>query len=469
MNELLQYKNTAAKTTPIGRSSGLRNCDNQIRSRIKQLTSENNAVWTSPNHNRTEFVHRFFQYPAMMVPVVQKRLIDIIKHLQPSIKTIIDPFMGSATSLVACMQNGLDCYGQDVNPLSILLAHTRTGPYYVDAIREKYYRLTEEIENDNSKGIVVNFNGRNKWFKESIAIELSKIVRAIRKEPRLAIRRFYWINLAEVVRLTSNDRTSTFKLHTRTQAEIESRNLSPINEFKAHLLQSLEDLERYRKLLLASGQLSKGAYRGQLVFKLLDSCQTIFTPNCTEDYFDLLVTSPPYGDNRTTVTYGQHSYLPLQWIDLHDIDSKVTADMLKSTHEIDTRSLGGRVSKQNQIQVDYLCDRSQVFSETVTNLRRKSDQRFNKVVWFLNDLNKVIENITKVMKPNSYQVWTIGNRTVAGIEIPNSEILREFVASSGGILVDKIEREIINKRMAKRNSSSALMNTEDILIFRKIV
>src|ERR1035438_6502972 len=56
---------------------------------------------------------------------------------------------------------------------------------------------------------------------------------------------------------------------------------------------------------------------------------------------DLLVSSPPYGDNASTVPYGQHSFLPLQWIDLSDIDVCLRKDWLATTHEIDHRSLGG--------------------------------------------------------------------------------------------------------------------------------
>ncbi len=444
------------------------NVDEIIIRNIEKLTAENSSVWTSPDHNRREYAHSFFQYPAMMVPIVQKRIIDIIKQVKPSTQKVIDPFMGSATSLVACMQNGLDCFGQDINPLSILIGEARTGPFYVNIIREKYKEIILEIKNDKSRAIEAKFNGRSKWFKEIVSIELSKIVRAIRQEPRIAIRRFYWINLAEIVRLTSNDRTSTFKLHARTLDEIENRNLSPIEEFKAHLLQSIEDLELFKQLLHNSNQLSKGAYKGEIQFHLQDSSKKIFTPNNSNNFFDLLVTSPPYGDNKTTVTYGQHSYLPLQWIDLKDIDEKANSELLRTTLEIDNRSLGGKIKKLDPDEIFSLYDRSKTFLKIHQTLLLAVPDRADKVVSFLRDLFQVIEKVFEVMKPNSYQVWTVGNRTVGGIEIPNNEILKEFVLSKGGILVTKIEREIINKRMAKRNSSSALMNTEDILIFRKV-
>lgn len=442
--------------------------DSIIKSHIEKLTSENSSVWSSPEHNRREYVHSFFQYPAMMVPLVQKRIIDIIKCASPQIKNVIDPFMGSATSLVACMQNGINCYGQDINPLSILIGETRTGPYYVNAIKKKTTELLNKIEKDPSNKIAAKFNGIDKWFKPTVAIELSKIVRAIKQEPRLAIRRFYWVNLAETIRLTSNDRTSTFKLHARSKEEINTRNLSPIKHFKAHLVKSSEDLEAYRDLLIEENQLSKGAYKGVVNLSLQDSSKKIITPDNQPNFFDLLVTSPPYGDNKTTVTYGQHSYLPLQWIDLEDIDKKANKDFLKTTMEIDSRSLGGRVRRLSKDEIQFLSKKSVAFRSTYLQLLSTTPDRVNKVLAFLKDLFSVIERLFEVMKPNSYQVWTIGNRNVGGIEIPNNQILKEFIISSGGILVTQVEREILNKRMPKSNNNSALMNFEDILIFRKI-
>lgn len=442
--------------------------DKIIEMKINELSNEDNLVWSSPKFDKKGYARKLFQYPAMMVPIVQKRIIDIILSANPNTRNVIDPFMGSATSLVACMEKGLDCYGQDINPLSILIAKARTGPYFTKQIKGKYQSLIESIEQDNSHQIEVDFVGIDKWFKKEVSIELSKIVRAIRTENEISIRRFYWINLAEVIRITSNDRTSTFKLHARPLEEIESRNLSPIKEFKSRLAATIGDLDEYKELLKKSGQLSKGKYKGKLKFKLQDSGTKIVTPKNETEFFDLLVTSPPYGDNKTTVTYGQHSYLPLRWIDLDDIDKRIPEDILKSASEIDTRALGGRIKKLSREELEYLYQRSSTFKEIHELLKIVVPDRADKVVVFLKDLFQVIENAFEVMKVNSYQVWTIGNRTVGGIEIPNNEILKEFIEFKGGKFVTKVEREILNRRMPNKNNNSQLMSFEDILIFRKL-
>ncbi len=47
---------------------------------------------------------------------------------------------------------------------------------------------------------------------------------------------------------------------------------------------------------------------------------------------NLVVTSPPYGDSKTTVAYGQFSRLSLQWLGLPDDEAR----------SLDNRLLGGR-------------------------------------------------------------------------------------------------------------------------------
>lgn len=442
--------------------------DKQISDEIDILTQADNNFWSSPDHDRSEYLHSFFQYPAMMVPVVQKKLIEIITRNKPSISNVLDPYMGSGTSLVACMENGLNCYGQDINPLAVLVSKTRTGPFYIKAIKERKEGFFNQFETDTSVKIEAKFTGLKKWFKDSVAIELSKIVRAIRNESRPAIRRFYWVILAEVVRLTSNDRTSTFKLHIREADDIENRDLSPIQVFKEHFESCIEDLNWYSDLLVKSDKLSKGAYIGHVSLKLSDSKESIYTPTGQNSFFDLLVTSPPYGDNKTTVTYGQHSYLPLQWIDLSDIHELVTIDFLKTTSEIDSRGLGGKLKKISNDELAILFRNSPSFERTYNALSAKSPDKLKKVVSFIQDLYLSITNIHSSLKANAYQIWTVGNRNVGGLEIPNDKIIKELIENQGAILIKKISREILNKRMAKRNKDSELMSFEDILIFRKI-
>ncbi|TKK71617.1 site-specific DNA-methyltransferase [Ilyomonas limi] len=441
--------------------------DKVIIDNINKATEEDSDIWTRPDYNKREYIHSFFQYPARMIPAVQRKLIEIITTAKPDIQTMIDPFMGSATTLVTCMESGLKCYGQDINPLAVLIGKARTGPYFTTALKAKWNELELRIDADESDAIDVSFKGINKWFKEHIQIQLSKIVRGIRQESSLFARRFFWVVLAETIRVSSNDRTSTYKLHIRKQEDIDKRNFSAIKVFALHMDKSIDDFESHATLLAEKNKVCKRAYISDIDIRLWDSKQSIFSPTGKE-FYDLLVTSPPYGDNKTTVTYGQNSYLPLQWIDLSDIDSQATSELLKSTSEIDTRSLGGVFKKDFDTGLNKLFEYSPTFKKTYEKIEAESSKSVKKVATFFIDLNQTLDNVFRVMKPNSYQIWTVGNRNVAKIEVPNDEIIIELIESKGGKLLTQVKREIINKRMGKKNRDTALMNTEDILIFRKV-
>jgi len=78
------------------------------------------------------------------------------------------------------------------------------------------------------------------------------------------------------------------------------------------------------------------------------------------------------------------------------------------------------------------------------------------------------------MKPNSYQCWIVGNRTVKDTQIPMYTIIIELFKKYNIKHVLVFERNIPNKKMPIRNwptnvagKISETMNGEIIMIYRK--
>lgn len=443
----------------------LKDVDSRIIADIKRIQQDEIDFLSYPNRDRHDSGHSFFQYPAMMVPEVQRGIVNLIKNAQPGISNIFDPYLGSGTSLTAGMHNDLDCYGQDINPLAVLVSTVRCGPFHIDTLDEAAKRILVNIEADKSTKYAVNFPNLNKWFKKGVTIQLSKLKRAIEKEDEKYIRQFMWVTLAEVIRLCSNDRTSTYKLHQRTKDDILSRNLFPIKMFEQFVFQNIDDLKYFRDELLNANRINKGTYYKITRVELCDSAQTVFTPD-KNGYYHLLVTSPPYGDNKTTITYGQHSYLPLQWINLEDIHKDADTRFLETTLEIDTRSLGGRRAGA-ELYIDDLCSKSKTLKNIFDKLDSLPRDRKQRVAAFYYDFFRSLKNILGVMAPNSYMAWTVGNRSVGGVEIQTDKILHEYFESNNAYLVAELERTILNKRMPHRNAITTMMAKEKVMIFRK--
>jgi hypothetical protein len=364
--------------------------------------------WSSKDRDRSDSAHRIFQYPAMMVPLVQRRLLGAVLEARPDIGSVYDPFLGSGTSLVSGMHFGLNVYGNDINPLAVLISRVRTArsvEFTVGAIADQ---VANKAFSDRRDTIETSMANREKWFQADVALELSRLRRAIRKCDNLWVRRFLWVTLAETVRLTSNDRTSTYKLHARPATEISKRELSPISIFRDLARENAASFSTFRRRLKEEKQIKSGRYSADTDVRLGDTRNAL-------DYwgdaapFDLLMTSPPYGDNLTTVTYGQHSYLPLHWIDFHDIDPAADTSALRTTQEIDRRSLGGAVGEGAWTE-EKLLEASPRLKHFADKLPAKPEDGRIRLVRFYRDFGASLVSILNVMKPDSYMIWTVGKR-----------------------------------------------------------
>jgi hypothetical protein len=228
---------------------------------------------------------------------------------------------------------------------------------------------------------------------------------------------------------------------------------------------NIEHLGLQKKALAEAGHINRGHYTGHVQVKIADSAADV-RGSAKRPQYDILVTSPPYGDNTTTVPYGQHSYLPLQWIDLADISPELDGECLKTTHEIDRRSLGG--SRKNVKQVTAgLRDKSPHLAETLDALKNEPLDRSSRVIAFCRDLEKCVAPTLAVMRPHAVMIWILGNRRVGGRAVPLDLILSDFLIEQGARSVTIIKRDIPSKRMAIRNSVSATMRSESIVVLRK--
>lgn len=444
-------------------SRGFRS-DSQLISQLEGLSEANDDYWTFRRNAVRRQAHGLTQYPAMMVPQMQAVLLGVVTKADGHVRSVLDPFAGCGTTLVECMRLGLDYAGQDINPLALLFCRTKAGPFHTARLEEAAEEVIQHARADRVRRIEADFPGLEKWFTQQAASGLSRVRRAIRGEKHTWCRRVLWTALAETVRLTSNSRTSTFKLHMRSPEDLKSRTLDPIETFSDRLVEMMDRLAAEAIALKAAGHLSaNGWYRGEIMLSLGDSSASL--PR-VEDRYDLLVTSPPYGDNTSTVPYGQYSYLPLQWIDLNDIDDRADSSYLSSTYEIDTRSLGG--SRKNAVRdVEHLLPHSPSLKNTLHRLAKLPVDRAGRVAAFCRDLDASLLPMMDSLRRNAYMVWTVGNRRVGRKPVPTDAILVELLAAKGGRLVTSIERKIPSKRMATRNAIATTMRGETILVFRK--
>jgi hypothetical protein len=402
-----------------------------------------------------------FQYPAMMVADMQRDLASaLLTHRAKAVGPLFDPFVGSGTTLSAAMSLGRDFVGWDINPLAVLISRVKAGPLHIGAFADAAKRVGEvrtALAPDE------RFENWRYWFTDEVARALTALRQAIAAEPNPSTRRFLWVCLAETVRLTSNSRTSTVKLHRRPIEQIACRP-NPMTMFGRVAEENLRRLSQAAQELTLAGHMSRGWYRGNVTIRLGDCRELTFNGPAAA----VLITSPPYGDNTSTVPYGQHAYLPLQWIDLPDIDTSACRDYLATTHEIDRRSLGG--SKRITVeQRQTLIGRSPVLADLLKRLTNAGPDRSNRVIAFTRDLDDALARVLPMVKRQGLTAWTVGSRRVGGQLVLLNEMLPELASAYGYAQVETLHREIPanRKRMASRNNEGFTMSREYVVILRR--
>lgn len=418
--------------------------------------------WDFRKNDRREHVHSIIKYPAVMVPNMQGEIFDLVLKNDPDIHNVLDPFMGSGTILVEGLVRQLNVIGVDINPLSYLIVLAKMQKYAMRTLQEKVNQLIQRIDLQSCKKVEDYwFAGIEKWYKPLIIQDLSKIRICILQEPDIKYRRLFWVTFAEIAKEADNARTSTFKLHIKTEETIKDTNYDCIHHFKTKLLANVDAVLEFKNL--RKDETAK-LYFGDSKTILSDRRRF------SKDSIDLVMTSPPYGDNATTITYGQYSVLPLRWIPLADIHELISQEMVTSLTRIDRDSLGGVKYPLDAIKQSGILKSSNelnVFFESL--LSEGMTEKARKVASFICDFSEVIKNLEPIIKPGKLLVFTVGNRHVNQIEFPFHLILKELADCYGMDMKYDFRRNIIKNKNYVDTSVQGFktINKETIMILQK--
>lgn len=441
--------------------------------KFKRLINDTPNYWDF-KQSKKDHIHGICTYPATMVPDMQSEILKILLETNPNINSLLDPFMGSGTMLVEGMLNNLDVYGIDINPLSYLLSYFKTNIPTLLHLKINARILFENLDNIFEYKII-SFKNINKWYKEEIIKDLSKIHCCIKNLTDRTTRIFFWICLCEISRLCNNSRNSTFKLHIKSSEDINNFKFNAIEHFKKIVITNIHRIENYIDInnYLFDNHTLCYSYKKQRSVYLGNSLD-ILKNNFNNDSIDLIITSPPYGDNHTTVTYGQFSVLPLRWIDINDLNTQVNNSLIEIDSKIDSLSLGGKNYSLENIKDSNILTISSTLKKTFSNLMSDSDDlKARKVASFIIDFNKIFCTLSKILKQDGYMILTVGNRRVSNKEIKFNQIIKELCNYYNLKVIYEFDRNILSKRIPskvsklKDNNSVKSISKEYILIIKK--
>lgn len=465
---------------------------------IEKLSALPENYWDFKEDDTREYTHGLHNYPAMMVCPISRNIIRMMKDIMP-ISSLLDPFSGSGTVLVEGKLAALDIVsGNDINPLALLLTRVKTTNLDITELQVVCNELKSEINNyyedhkelfDETdeymqtefhldltdkkgwgsdapdylkkycdiKGVDISipcFKNIGYWFKPQVILHLQAIKNNIIKISNNDIRDFVYVAFSESIRLVSNRRNGEFKMFRMPAPKVAVFTPDVRREFFSILDRNVEKMNAYNEACAERATDSKVTiYKNDAA--LLDD-----VPN---NSFDLIVTSPPYGDSRTTVAYGEYSRLSLQWIGLYDLTEKEIMGL--------DRSLMGGKKYRNGFE--YLLH-SPTLKKALEQIKDVDIERAGDVYSFYDDLEHSISATANKMKQGSYEFWVVGNRTVKNVLLQTDVIISEMATHFGLRYVYTVDRNIPNKVMPSLNSPTnevgkkvTTMTNEHIVILCK--
>jgi len=428
----------------------IRNFEKQIereKASDSKLQRRIDYSWDFNGAKTKPYTHGIHTYPAMFIPQVARRL--LLTYSEKG-NTICDIFCGSGTALVESKILGRNSYGIDLNPLAIFLARVKTTPINPQLLSKEYIKFLDRINKIKNNEIKPpKFKNIEFWFKDKVIIELAKIKKAIKEIKNKNIQNFFLVAFSETVRKSSNTKNGEFKLVRIKKEKLETYSPDVLGIFKKKVESNIKGMEEFYK------DVDKNTWI-KIIFG--DSSKD---SSIKENSIDCIITSPPYGDSRTTVAYGQFSRLSAQWIDIFDNPDDASG--------VDNKLLGGKATKNliHSLSSNYL-------SETLKKIAKKDEKRAKDVLSFYIGLNDCLIRSYKILKPKKYFCIVIGNRLVKQVRIPTDFIIAELAQKIGFTCEDIFVRNIPSKRMPIKTSPTNIvgelektMIKESIVILRK--
>ena len=403
--------------------------------------------WSFRKADTKEYTHGYHVYPAMMIPQIARALIEEYAP-EGKLQTILDPYMGSGTTLVEASVKGVDSIGTDLNPLARMMSKVKTTHFDEGLVNAQFAEILFQLSfYDSSKVINRNFeriSNYTYWYLEEVLLKLSYLNQLIDEYAKNCD--FFRLVLAEIVREVSFTRNGEFKRFRMSEDKIANYNPNPFELFEKKVKRNLEGLCAYNKI----------SQRANVAICDFNSTYGIPQDVIAAGSIDLVVTSPPYGDSRTTVAYGQFSRWANEWFGFDNAKN------------LDNELMGGgkcREVKFNSVEL----------AETLSKIRTLDEKRYWEVISFLNDYYLSILNVSKVIRVGGRVCYVVGDRRVKGIQIPLDYFTAEIFEQCGFQHINTIVREIPSKRMPSLTSPTnktgdhvQTMSNEYIVILEKV-
>ncbi|GIV07202.1 MAG: DNA methyltransferase C1 [Fimbriimonadales bacterium] len=417
------------------------------------------AFWDFTQRQTGYVTHSYHRYPAKFIPQLAARLIET--YSRPG-ECVIDPFMGSGTTLVEAKLLRRPCLGVDINPVAYWVARAKTQAIEPSVLEEAQTRVSEQLRYCSQLALfdtptpVSSAAQTDKWherlhywFPSETLHQLSQIQRVIDDLENEQLRTFFYCALSHILKSVSYWHDRSVKPMRRLD--------KPIPDARVVFLRHARRMARGNREFWDLLRLREALETPTRIYCADARCLPVQDESAT-----LIVTSPPY------VT----SY---EYADLHQL-SVLWFGWATDQREFREQFIG----RSNGVAHPHIPHGSSLAERIIGQIGETNPRKAREVALYFGEMRACFVEMRRVLRPNGSACIVIGNTHLCGVEVQNAQVFAEQLYNLGFRIERVILREIPSKilprtrdkatgKFAKTGEADYIAYpTEYILIARKI-
>jgi len=366
--------------------------------------------------------HGYYTYPAKFIPQLASRLIN---EYSKEGDIIIDPFMGSGTTVVEAIINNRIGIGTDINEIAYLIAKVKTTTINIANISQEFNNIEFSLQDrlngnydhflEKANKIVPKNDRIAYWFLPKQKDKLSIIFARILEIKDDDIRNFFLIGFAQILKSCSIWLQKSVK-PTRDQNK---KLVEPLTAFINQTKKMIKKHSEFERILNYEIKQNTDKYR-------IVECSDSRNLPCGDNKASLIVTSPPY---VTSYEYADLHQLPSLWF-----------GYLSELAEFRKKFIGSAYKSKEKSELN-----SSLAEEIVTQLGENKKGR--EVRNYFTDMLESFIEMRRTLKKGGKACIVIGNTQFQGVDIMNAEVFQEQCENIGFKTYNVIHREIPSKML----------------------
>ncbi len=397
---------------------------------LEKIQTNHSWSFTDYSVKDTSYItHNYYTYPAKFIPQLASRL--ILEHSQKG-DVVIDPFMGSGTTIIESLVNERIGIGTDINEIACLVAQTKTTPILSKELVTEFLKLETElkISMNGKKDFYLtqvfekfNFHERiDYWYKPQQKADLAILLFKILSIENQVIKDFFLVAFCQILKTCSIWLQKSIK----PTRDLKKKDYEIVPTFLQQAKKMIKKNESFYKLLPKNVVENIANHRTVV-------CQDARKLPCETAKANLIVTSPPY---VTSYEYADLHQLPLYWLGHLNELTQFRKKFIGSSHT----------------QREIIDLHSNLATEIVNQLGNNKKGR--EVRNYFADMYETFREMHRVLQPKGKACIVIGNTQFQGVAIKNAEVFIEQMQMIGFQVFDIIKREIPSKMLPSTRDSN---------------